>query len=44
MQNVPLEIGVGLVVGLAAGLFVRNYLQNDISVWQDASKPSAIKK
>mmetsp|Transcript_8327 Transcript_8327/g.19465 ORF Transcript_8327/g.19465 Transcript_8327/m.19465 type:complete len:96 (-) Transcript_8327:205-492(-) len=31
--NVPLEIGVGLALGIGAGIFVRNWTQNDIKDW-----------
>ena len=32
-QNVPLEIGIGFAVGIAGGLALRSWFNNDIKSW-----------
>ena len=44
LQKVALEIGVGLCIGIGFGIFVRNYLQQEVQSWQDASMPSSTNK
>jgi len=42
--NVPMEIAIGLGVGIIGGLGVRQWTQNDIKSWADANAPAPAAK